>query len=127
MTRPRAAAMRRWAQIKATLHWVSVAHALEAEARCTTICSPDLTRTAEDFTWSFNSNSLEVLTGCELEPSLANAKPGDRFQFERQGYFCVDPESKDSSWCSLVSRLKDTWAKMKKGKRVNQNPSVSEN
>jgi glutaminyl-tRNA synthetase len=103
-------------KVKATLHWVSAAHTLEAEARLYdylfTQPNPD---EAEDFTSVINPNSLQVLTGCKVEPSLADAKVGEKFQFERQGYFCVDP---DSSAGRLVfnraASLKDTWAKIEK-------------
>ena len=103
-------------KVKATLHWVSAAHALEAEARLYdylfTRPDPD---EAEDFTSVVNSNSLEVRTDCKLEPSLASAKVGDRFQFERQGYFCVDPDSTNGKLVFNRSvGLKDTWAKIEK-------------
>ncbi len=108
-------------KVKSTIHWVSAAHALEAEARLYdylfTRPDPDA---AEDFTSTVNPNSLEVLTGCKLEPSLASAKVGDKFQFERQGYFCVDPDSANSNSAEgklVFNRtvgLKDTWAKIEK-------------
>jgi glutaminyl-tRNA synthetase len=103
-------------KVKATLHWVSAAHAVEAEARLYdylfTRPDPD---EAESFTSVVNANSLEVLTGCKLEPSLATAKVGDKFQFERQGYFCVDLDSKDGKLVFNRSvGLKDTWAKVEK-------------
>jgi glutaminyl-tRNA synthetase len=95
---------------------VTAAHAIEAEARLYdylfTRPDPDA---AEDFTSTVNPNSLEVLAGCKLEPSLASAKVGDKFQFERQGYFCVDPDSTDSKLIFNRSvGLKDTWAKIEK-------------
>jgi glutaminyl-tRNA synthetase len=108
-------------KVKATLHWVSAAHAIGAEARLYdylfTRPDPD---EAEDFASVVNTNSLEVLTDCKLEPSLAVARVGDRFQFERQGYFCVDPDSanRNSADGQLVFNrsvgLKDTWAKIEK-------------
>ncbi len=103
-------------KVKATLHWVSAAHALEGEARLYDylFTRPDPGE-AEDFTSVVNSNSLEVLTGCKLEPSLASAKTGDKFQFERQGYFCVDLDSKEGKLVFNRSvGLKDTWAKIEK-------------
>ena len=103
-------------KVKATLHWVSAAHALEGEVRLYDylFTRPDPAE-AEDFTSTVNPNSLEVLTGCKLEPSLASAKRGDKFQFERQGYFCVDPDSKDGKLVFNRSvGLKDTWAKIEK-------------
>jgi len=106
-------------KVKSTIHWVSAAHALEAEARLYdylfTRPDPD---EAEDFTSTVNLNSLEVLTGCKLEPSLASAKPGDKFQFERQGYFCVDLDSKEGKLVFNRSvGLKDTWAKIERGQK----------
>jgi glutaminyl-tRNA synthetase len=106
-------------KVKATIHWVSAAHAQEAEARLYdylfTQPNPEDVPEDQDFTVNVNPNSIEVLTGCKLEPSLADAKPGNRFQFERQGYFCVDP---DSTRGKLVFNravgLKDTWAKIEK-------------
>jgi glutaminyl-tRNA synthetase len=103
-------------KVKSTIHWVSAAHALEVEARLYdylfTRPDPD---EAEDFTSVVNSNSLEVRTDCKLEPSLASAKVGDRFQFERQGYFCVDPDSTNGKLVFNRSvGLKDTWAKIEK-------------
>jgi glutaminyl-tRNA synthetase len=67
----------------------------------------------EDFTVNINPDSLEVLTGCKLEPSLAGAAVGSRYQFERQGYFCVDPDSDGAKlvFTETVS-LRDTWAKI---------------
>ena len=71
----------------------------------------------QDFTANLNPNSLEVLTGCRLEPSVAGAEPGSRYQFERNGYFCVDPDSTaDQLVFNRTVTLKDTWAKIKKRK-----------
>lgn len=105
-------------KVKGTLHWVSAAHAVEAEVRLYDNLfikeNPYDVPEGQDFTVNLNPNSLEVLTGCKLEPSLAQAAPGERFQFMRQGYFCVD--SKDSRPGALVFNrtvgLKDTWAKL---------------
>ena len=84
-------------KVKATLHWVSRGHAVPARCGCTTGCSlnenPDDAEEGQDFLANLNPNSLEVLEGCYVEPGLANAPAGSRFQFERQGYFCVDPDS----------------------------------
>ena len=69
----------------------------------------------EDFTANLNPDSLETLTGCRLEPSLAGAQPGDRFQFERLGYFCVDADSSDTRPVfNRTVTLRDTWAKIQK-------------
>jgi len=105
-------------KVKGTLHWVSAAHAIDAEIRIYDhLFNTPNPAEAEDFKAAINPNSLEVLKGCKLEPNLAGAKPGDRFQFLRMGYFCAD---KDSTEGKLVFNrtvtLKDTWAKeMAKG------------
>jgi glutaminyl-tRNA synthetase len=104
-------------KVKGTIHWVSAAHAIEAEVRLYdslfTVPKPD---EAEDFKTVLNPRSLEVLTGARLEPALRAAAPESRIQFERQGYFCVD--SRDSSPGRLVFNrtvgLRDTWAKVEK-------------
>jgi glutaminyl-tRNA synthetase len=104
-------------KVKATLHWVSAAHAVAAEVRLYdrlfAVENPD-TGKEGDWLQALNPAALTVLTGCRLEPSLASARAGERFQFERQGYFCVDP---DSTVGRLVFNrtvtLRDTWAKLK--------------
>jgi glutaminyl-tRNA synthetase len=104
-------------RVKGTLHWVSARHALDAEVRLYdslfTIPKPD---EAEDSGAVINPTSLEVVRGARLEPGLAGTKPGDRFQFERQGYFCVD--ERDSTPVRPVFNrtvgLRDTWAKIEK-------------
>jgi glutaminyl-tRNA synthetase len=106
-------------KVKATLHWVSVEHALEAEVRLYDRLfskeDPTDVEDGTDFKDYLNHDSLEVLTSCRVEPSLDGAKPGSRYQFERQGYFCVDS---DSSAGKLVFNrtvpLRDTWAKIEK-------------
>jgi glutaminyl-tRNA synthetase len=81
-------------KVKATLHWVSAEHALQAEVRLYdrlfTVENPAAAEEGKSFIDHLNPHSLETLTGARLEPSLADANPGDRFQFERQGYFCAD-------------------------------------
>ncbi|MEA3385321.1 MAG: glutamine--tRNA ligase/YqeY domain fusion protein [Thermodesulfobacteriota bacterium] len=107
-------------KVKATLHWVSAAHSLRAEVRLYDHlflkANPDEVEDEGDFMANLNPNSLETLTSCRVEPSLANAAQGSRCQFERQGYFCVDTE--DSSDKALVFNrtvtLRDTWAKIEK-------------
>jgi glutaminyl-tRNA synthetase len=107
-------------KVKATLHWVSAAHSLQAEVRLYdhlfVKANPSDEKESVDFKTYLNPNSLETLTSCRVEPSLAGAAPGSRYQFERQGYFCVD--TKDSSDEALVFNrtvtLRDTWAKIKK-------------
>ncbi len=107
-------------KVKATLHWVSAAHSLRAEVRLYDNlflkANPDEVKDEGNFRANLNPNSLETLTSCRVEPSLANAAPGSRSQFERQGYFCVD--TKDSCDKALVFNrtvtLRDTWAKIEK-------------
>jgi len=106
-------------KVKSTIHWVSAAHAINSEVRLyeTLFNKPDPDNVGEgqDFTVNLNSNSLETVSGCKLEPSLANAAPGSRFQFERLGYFCVDPDSKPGKPVfNRTVALKDTWAKVEK-------------
>jgi glutaminyl-tRNA synthetase len=110
-------------KVRGTLHWVSAAHALEAEVRLYdrlfSVENPLDVEEGEDFTASLNPNSLETLTSCRVEPSLAGAEPGSIYQFERQGYFCVDPDSTDRKLVfNRTVALRDTWAKIaKKQKR----------
>ena len=106
-------------KVKSTIHWVSAAHAVDAAVRLydTLFSKPDPEQVEEgqDFTANLNPNSLETVSGCKLEPSLANAAPGSRFQFERLGYFCVDPDSKPGKPVfNRTVALKDTWAKIEK-------------
>ncbi len=104
---------------KATLHWVSASHALDAEVRLYDhlFAAPDPEDAPEgqDFTANLNPNSLEVLPSAKIEPFVSGAAPGSRYQFERQGYFCVDP---DSTAGRLVFNrtvgLRDTWAKIQR-------------
>ncbi len=106
-------------KVQGTLHWVSAAHAIPAEVRLYDhlFMQPDPEDVPEglDFLHAMNPNSLEVLSQCWLEPYLAAAQVGDRFQFERLGYFCVD---KDAHGASLIFNrtvsLRDTWAKVQK-------------
>jgi glutaminyl-tRNA synthetase len=109
-------------KVKGTIHWVSATHAVEAEVRLYDHLfvkpDPDEVPEGQDYRANLNPKSLEVLTGCKLEPSLAAAKVGDRYQFERLGYFAVD---KDSTPGALVFNravtLRDTWAKLEKGQQ----------
>ncbi|MFQ5410135.1 MAG: glutamine--tRNA ligase/YqeY domain fusion protein [Anaerolineales bacterium] len=106
-------------KVKGTIHWVSAAHALDAEVRLYdrlfTVPDP-VGHAGKDFTEFLNPASLEVIANAKVEPSLAGAEPGARFQFERTGYFCVD--SDDSTSERLVFNrtvaLRDTWAKIEK-------------
>jgi len=106
-------------KVKSTIHWVSAAHAVNAEVRIYENLfskeDPNQTAEGEDFTANLNLNSLEVLRDTKLEPSLANAAPGSRYQFERLGYFCVDPDSAPGKPVfNRTVALKDTWAKIEK-------------
>ena len=107
-------------KVKATLHWVSAAHSLKAEVRLYDHlfieANPGEAKDAGDYKSYLNPDSLQRLTSCRVEPSLAGAAPGSRYQFERQGYFCVD--SVDSSDDILVFNrtvsLRDSWVKIEK-------------
>ena len=106
-------------KVKATLHWVSAAHSIISEVRLydTLLLKEDAEDVEEgrDFRSCINPNSLETLTSCRLEPGLSNVLPGERYQFERMGYFCVDPDSSDARKVfNRTVTLKDTWAKVKK-------------
>ena len=103
-------------KVKATIHWVSVAHAMDAEVRLyDTLFSKENPDEGEDFTANLNPNSLEVVANAKLEPSLASAAAGSRYQFERLGYFCVDPDPKlGKPVFNRTVALKDTWAKVEK-------------
>ena len=106
-------------KVKATLHWVSAAHALEAEVRLYDHLfakpDPDDVPEGQDWTANLNPKSLEVLSGCRVEPSLAAAAPGTRVQFERLGYFCVDPDSAPGRLVfNRTVTLKDAWAKIQR-------------
>jgi glutaminyl-tRNA synthetase len=103
--------------VKGTLQWVSAAHAVDAEVRLYdylyTKADPTDAPEGQDFTANLNPNSEVVLTGCKVEPLLADSKPGDRFQFLRTGYFCTDPDSTPGR--PVFNRtvgLRDTWAKV---------------
>jgi glutaminyl-tRNA synthetase len=109
-------------RVKSTMHWVSAAHAIDAEARLYdhlfTRENPGDESEGLDFTAYINPNSLEVLTTCKLEPSLLRAEPGSRYQFERLGYFCVDPESAAEKLVfNRTITLRDTWAKIEKAQK----------
>jgi glutaminyl-tRNA synthetase len=109
-------------QVKSTIHWVSAAHAIPAEVRLYDTLflksNPGDDEDGGDFTTSLNPKSLEVLTECRLEPSLAGASPGSRYQFERQGYFCVDSDTRPGALVfNRTVTLRDTWARIEKGQR----------
>jgi len=102
-------------KVKSTLHWVSAAHAIDAEVRLYenlfTVEDP-LAQEGRDFKEFKNPRSLEVMPACKVEPAVAALKPLDRFQFERMGYFCVDPDSTEGHpVLNRTARLKDAWEK----------------
>jgi len=106
-------------KVKSTIHWVSAEHAINAEVRLYdtlfTKEDPNQTEEGQDFTANLNPNSLEVVGNAKLEPSLRAAKPGDRFQFERLGYFAVDLDSTpEKPVFNRTVGLRDTWAKIEK-------------
>jgi glutaminyl-tRNA synthetase len=109
-------------KVKGTIHWVSASHALDAEVRLYdhlfTKPNPDEVPEGGNYLENLNPNSLEVLHGCKLEPSLASAKPGNRYQFERLGYFCVDEDSKSRTPVfNRAVTLRDSWAKIEKSQQ----------
>jgi glutaminyl-tRNA synthetase len=102
-------------KVKATLHWVSAAHAVDAEVRLYdrlfTVENPDAGD--RDFLAYLNPGSLETVAGCKVEPMLAHAAAGTRYQFERLGYFCADSDTaRDRPVFNRTVSLKDTWAKL---------------
>jgi glutaminyl-tRNA synthetase len=106
-------------KVKSTMHWVSAAHAISADIRLYdklfTKADPYDLEEGQDVLDNLNPNSLEILTGAKLEPSLASARLEDRFQFERVGYFCLDPDSSETR--KIFNRtlaLKDSWARIEK-------------
>jgi glutaminyl-tRNA synthetase len=106
-------------KVKSTIHWVSAAHAVDAEVRLYDTLfakeDPSQVEPGKDFTSNLNPNSLEIVSHARLEPSLANAAPGSRYQFERLGYFSVDPDSTPGRPVfNRTVALKDTWAKIEK-------------
>jgi glutaminyl-tRNA synthetase len=106
-------------RVKSTIHWVSAEHAIDAEVRIYenlfTKEDPNEVQEGQDFTANLNPNSLEVLTGCKLEPSLRDAAPPARFQFERLGYFSADKDSVPGKPVfNRTVALRDTWAKIEK-------------
>ena len=109
-------------KVQGTIHWVSVQHALDAEVRMYdrlfTEVNPNKTEDGKSFLDYLNPDSLKVLTGCKLEPSLASAGIGEKFQFERKGFFCVDLDSKPGKLVfNITVPLRDTWAKIDPGRK----------
>ncbi len=106
-------------KVKSTIHWVSAAHALDAEVRVYdklfTKEDPNQVEEGQEFTANLNPNSLEVIASAKLEPSLTNAAVGARYQFERLGYFCVDLDSRPGRLVfNRTVALKDAWARVEK-------------
>jgi glutaminyl-tRNA synthetase len=106
-------------KVKSTIHWVSAAHAIDAEVRIYDKLfskeDPNQVEEGQEFTANLNRDSLEVIAQAKLEPSLANAPIEGRYQFERLGYFCVDPDSKPGHLVfNRTVALKDAWAKIEK-------------
>ena len=106
-------------KVKGTIHWVSAEHAIDAEVRLYdnlfTKEDPNEVAEGQDFTANLNPNSLEVVSAAKLEPSLRDAKPGSRYQFERLGYFSVDPDTSPQKLVfNRTVALRDTWAKIEK-------------
>ena len=107
-------------KVKGTIHWVSAPHAHRAEVRLFghlfSAEHPEDVPEGSDFLANLSPNSIEILTATALEPMLANAVPGTRYQFERNGYFCADPlDSRPGTPVFLRAvSLKDTWAKIEK-------------
>jgi glutaminyl-tRNA synthetase len=109
-------------QVKSTIHWVSAAHAIPAQVRLYDHLflnpNPGADEDGGDMTTSLNPKSLEVIRGCQLEPGLAEALPGSRYQFERQGYFCVDPDARPGALVfNRTVTLRDTWARIAQGQK----------
>jgi glutaminyl-tRNA synthetase len=114
-------------KVKSTIHWVSGAHAVEAEVRIYenlfTKENANETAPGEDFTANLNPQSLEILSGCKVEPSLAGAVAGGRYQFERLGYFCTDSDSAPGKPVfNRTVALRDSWAKIEKREKGGQQP-----
>jgi glutaminyl-tRNA synthetase len=107
-------------KIKGVIHWVSVKHAVPAEIRLYDRLfnhpTPDSAKDGSDYRTHLNPDSLETLTNCYIEPSIADAQPGEQFQFEREGYYCLDINTKsgNKSVFNRTVTLRDTWAKIEK-------------
>jgi len=104
-------------RVKGTLHWVSASHALDAEVRLyDRLFTHPFPKEAEgDFTDYINPDSLQVIENAKVEPSLKDAPVGNSYQFERVGYFCVDPDTTDEKLVfNRTIALRDSWAKIEK-------------
>ncbi|HUV41228.1 MAG TPA: glutamine--tRNA ligase/YqeY domain fusion protein [Sedimentisphaerales bacterium] len=109
-------------KVKATLHWVSAEHSINAHVRLYDhLFTTEMPDEGGDFKSNISPGSLEILNNCRVEPSLTEAKPFDRYQFERQGYFCVDPDSNNEMLVfNRTVSLRDTWAKIHKAQQQQQ-------
>ena len=110
-------------KVKSTIHWVSARHAIPAEIRLYdrlfTVADP-VSQKGVDFKEFLNPHSLEILKNAQVEPAIASFQPFDRFQFERLGYFCVDPDTtKDALVLNRTVELRDSWAKLQKAMQIN--------
>lgn len=108
--------------MQGTIHWVSARHAVDAEVRLYdrlfTVPNPNRVEEGRTFLDTLNPQSETVLTGCKVEPSLAEAKAGTRYQFERKGFFCVDLDTAPGRLVfNQTVPLRDTWAKIEGGKK----------
>jgi glutaminyl-tRNA synthetase len=105
-------------KVKSTIHWVSAAHAVPAEVRLYDNLfvkeDPNEVEEGQDFTANLNGDSLQVLRDCQIEPSVREAEPGTKFQFERLGYYCLDRDSAEQLVFNRTIGLRDTWAKIEK-------------
>jgi len=104
-------------KVKGTIHWVSSKHALDAEVRLYDRLfnkpDPDNTEEGKTFLDYLNPESLSILKNCKVDPALMNAEPGERYQFERQGYFCLDLDAKPNHLIfNRTVSLRDSWAKI---------------
>ena len=109
-------------RVRGTLHWVSAAHAVDAEARLYeplfTEREPENAAEGTDWTAFINPNALEVLSGCKVEPSLVGVPHGTRYQFLRMGYFCIDPDTTAEKLVfNRTVPLRDSWAKIQRGQK----------
>ena len=106
-------------RVKGTLHWVSATHSVDAEIRqyehLFNVENPNKSKDGESFTDNINPDSLQIVEGCKLEPSLKNANPGDYLQFLRKGYYCMDKNStSDALVFNRTTTLRDSWGKKNK-------------
>jgi glutaminyl-tRNA synthetase len=105
-------------KVKSTIHWVSAAQALPATVRLYENLfvkeDPNEVEEGQDFTENLNPESLQMLDECKIEPSVRDAEPGTKYQFERLGYYCVDRDSRDELVFNRTIGLRDTWAKIEK-------------